>query len=294
MEKADKDILTTARTAKLLGVSVRTAQLLIEGGSVPSWKTPGGHRRVYRADVEALIEGHASDVPPPSATVVVVAGAARLPLYDRLFREVPECTAELFEHVHAALFAIGSVWPYAVLVDLDDGDSARLELLQSLAANPSLGHSRLLASEKPGQSYIPSSPTGSSMSMLLRRRSRGYGPLRRGWKFGRSVDRHAISARVERGAETGGAGTLGPAGHRARGALRSGHLARRPNSRCAHRAHHPAHVDAAMVQGTPRARPAGNASQLGLLQLHHPAEGRLLGRRSGKRSPLHRQSGRCG
>ena len=145
MEKAEKDILTTAQTAKLLGVSVRTAQVLIEGGSVPSWKTPGGHRRVYRADVEALIEGHASGVAPPSATVVVVAGAARLPLYDRLFRGVPECTAELFEHVHAALFAIGSVRPYAVLVDLDDGNSARLELLQSLAANPSLGHSHFLA-----------------------------------------------------------------------------------------------------------------------------------------------------
>ncbi len=48
MVKTDRDILTTTETAKLLGVSVRTAQLLIEGGTVRSWKTPGGHRRVYR------------------------------------------------------------------------------------------------------------------------------------------------------------------------------------------------------------------------------------------------------
>lgn len=50
-----KEILTTSETAKLLGISVRTAQMMIEGGAVPSWKTPGGHRRVYRDDVLALI-----------------------------------------------------------------------------------------------------------------------------------------------------------------------------------------------------------------------------------------------
>jgi excisionase family DNA binding protein len=69
MVKNDRDILTTTETAKLLGVSVRTAQLLIEGGTVRSWKTPGGHRRVYRADIEALIEEPAIDPNLPSAYV---------------------------------------------------------------------------------------------------------------------------------------------------------------------------------------------------------------------------------
>lgn len=36
MDGMAKDILTTAEAAKILGVSVRTAQLLIEGGSIPS------------------------------------------------------------------------------------------------------------------------------------------------------------------------------------------------------------------------------------------------------------------
>lgn len=49
------DVLTTSQAAKLLGISVRTAQLWIESGSLRSWKTPGGHRRVYRSDVMALI-----------------------------------------------------------------------------------------------------------------------------------------------------------------------------------------------------------------------------------------------
>jgi excisionase family DNA binding protein len=69
MVKTDRNILTTTETAKLLGVSVRTAQLLIEGGTVRSWKTPGGHRRVYRADIEAMIEGPAIDPTLSSANV---------------------------------------------------------------------------------------------------------------------------------------------------------------------------------------------------------------------------------
>ncbi|WP_027136292.1 GAF domain-containing protein [Geminicoccus roseus] len=147
MDKPAKDILTTADTAKLLGVSVRTAQLLIEGGSIPSWKTPGGHRRVYRADIEALIEGRAPapSAPAPSVTVVVVAPAGRRRLYERQFADVAECTAELFEDPHAALLAIGSSRPYAVLVDLADRDPGRLALLHSVGADPSLGRSRILA-----------------------------------------------------------------------------------------------------------------------------------------------------
>lgn len=148
MGKTDKDILTTAETARILGVSVRTAQLLIEGGSVPSWKTPGGHRRVYRADVMGLIERPASGAPGAplsSATVIIVAASERLPHYDRLFAGIPECTVEAFDNVHRALFAIGSVRPHAIIVDLEPPDAERERLLHSLSANPSLGHSRSLA-----------------------------------------------------------------------------------------------------------------------------------------------------
>ncbi|UOK71494.1 GAF domain-containing protein [Ancylobacter polymorphus] len=148
MGKTDKDILTTAETAKILGVSVRTAQLLIEGGSVPSWKTPGGHRRVYRADVMGLIERPvpgAPVAPPASATVIIVAPTERLTHYDRLFAGIAECMVEAIDNVHRALFAIGSVRPYAIIVDLEPPDAERVRLLHSLSANPSLGHSRILA-----------------------------------------------------------------------------------------------------------------------------------------------------
>lgn len=49
---SDEDpILTTRGVAKLLGVAVSTAQQWIESGALPSWKTPGGHRRVRHSAV---------------------------------------------------------------------------------------------------------------------------------------------------------------------------------------------------------------------------------------------------
>jgi excisionase family DNA binding protein len=48
-------ILTTSAAAELLGVAVSTAQQWIEGGAIPSWKTPGGHRRVRTTDVMRLV-----------------------------------------------------------------------------------------------------------------------------------------------------------------------------------------------------------------------------------------------
>lgn len=140
----DKDILTTAEAAKLFGVSVRTAQLLIEGGSIPSWKTPGGHRRVYRVDVEALIESPGPAEPASSAMVVVIAGAERRRLYDALFSGIPEFVVQAFDDPYAALLAIGSMRPFAVIVDLEDSAPWQQALPASLQDNPALGHSRIL------------------------------------------------------------------------------------------------------------------------------------------------------
>ena len=144
MDKTDKDILTTAETAKLLGVSVRTAQLLIEGGSVPSWKTPGGHRRVYRSDIEAIVDGRGAPA-AASVRVIVVAAADRAAGYRAIFDSAAECAAEVHGDPIAALLAIGATHPHAVVVDVVNGDADAEALLRSLATNPAVGGSRIVA-----------------------------------------------------------------------------------------------------------------------------------------------------
>ncbi|MET0267317.1 MAG: GAF domain-containing protein [Duganella sp.] len=54
-------ILTSKGVAALLGISVSTAQLWMENGNLPSWKTPGGHRRVHLASVQRLQQRLAHD-----------------------------------------------------------------------------------------------------------------------------------------------------------------------------------------------------------------------------------------
>lgn len=69
----DDQILTSREAARLLGVAVSTAQLWMERGALPTWKTPGGHRRVRMSAVLRLLEARsaaadqaaARPAPPP-------------------------------------------------------------------------------------------------------------------------------------------------------------------------------------------------------------------------------------
>lgn len=72
-----KDILTTAKAAELLGVSIRTAQLWVESGQLPSWKTPGGHRRIPRQAVMELIDDSAQTPVDLAAHAIILAAPGR-------------------------------------------------------------------------------------------------------------------------------------------------------------------------------------------------------------------------
>ncbi|NDL63249.1 GAF domain-containing protein [Acerihabitans arboris] len=142
----EKDILTTSQAAHLLGISVRTAQLFMEGGTLTSWKTPGGHRRVYRADVLAFMAKKKDHSPAfSSARVVLLASPARRPLLEGLLSTVGECAVEAYGDVYATSFAIGYRLPAVVVVDLADARAERRSLLYHLADHPALGQTRLVA-----------------------------------------------------------------------------------------------------------------------------------------------------
>lgn len=48
---------STRDVAVLLGLAVRSVQLMVDRGELQAWKTPGGHRRIDRASVEAFLQG---------------------------------------------------------------------------------------------------------------------------------------------------------------------------------------------------------------------------------------------
>ncbi len=168
---AEKDILTTAQAAKLLGISVRTAQLLIESGALGSWKTPGGHRRVYRADVLSLRSGVNAPSASSSAIVILVASSGRLPRYQKILQTVGEAFVEGYSDPYSASFAIGSRLPSVIIIDLEEGNPERLSLLRSLGANPELGHTRIivLGSRNAAMPGLQGASRGSGAEAYVRR-----------------------------------------------------------------------------------------------------------------------------
>lgn len=102
----DDPILTTREAAHMLGVAVSTAQLWMESGALPAWKTPGGHRRVRVSAVRQLqTRQGAATAPAPAPPQDVEAlsthallGTAPEEIFDRLARlaaQVTDCPIAL-------------------------------------------------------------------------------------------------------------------------------------------------------------------------------------------------------
>ncbi|PZN30976.1 MAG: histidine kinase [Proteobacteria bacterium] len=139
-----KQVLTTSEAARLLGVSVRTAQLLIENGPLKSWKTPGGHRRVYLADVMAYMAQHPRSSESGSALALLVASPARTPLFDGLLDSVGECQVLTCADVYHAAFTVGVRAPAVVVVDTHDDRETRRAFLNRMSSHPELGATRFI------------------------------------------------------------------------------------------------------------------------------------------------------
>ena len=65
------DTYTTREVAQMLGMAVRSVQLMVDRGDLEAWKTPGGHRRISRSSVERWqtdrgLRGAAPAAPAPS------------------------------------------------------------------------------------------------------------------------------------------------------------------------------------------------------------------------------------
>ncbi len=56
---------STIEAARLLGMAVRSVQLMVDRGELEAWKTPGGHRRISRASLQRwMLQRQHGDSPP--------------------------------------------------------------------------------------------------------------------------------------------------------------------------------------------------------------------------------------
>lgn len=94
---AASQVYSTREASEILGVSLRTVQLWVDSGVLEAWKTAGGHRRVSRASVEALLRGGATrgyetetgaaSMPPPMLAYQPIFDKENRPFgYELLYR----------------------------------------------------------------------------------------------------------------------------------------------------------------------------------------------------------------
>jgi excisionase family DNA binding protein len=153
-----KSFVTTREAARLLGVSLGTAQLWADRGLLSCWKTDGGHRRIPRESVERLLvtriagdhvfvaDGSSGDraagrVSPrrPLRILVVEDEPTLLRLYRLQLAQwalQPEVTSA--KNGFEALVHIGRLQPDLLIADLNLPEMDGFNMLRTLRNMPEL------------------------------------------------------------------------------------------------------------------------------------------------------------
>lgn len=142
MSKHDPELCSTREAAALLGVSLRTAQLWVESGVLRAWKTAGGHRRILKSSVNALLQDrkHALEgtVRAGQFKLLIVEDDADLMKLYRLHVEAWGLPIDLIgaSNGFEGLIRIGEAKPNLVIADLSMPGMDGFRMIRSLYANP--------------------------------------------------------------------------------------------------------------------------------------------------------------
>ena len=148
---------STLEVARLLGMAVRSVQMMVDRGELEAWKTPGGHRRISQASVERWRasrqqRGPDSNLaaldPPAVRSAVVSTGSAPVVLliedsvhYQNLItllvrQQFPELTLQVADDGIAGLAMAGRLQPRVMIVDILLPGIDGAALITSLRSHP--------------------------------------------------------------------------------------------------------------------------------------------------------------
>ena len=155
---------TTIEAAALMGLAVRSVQLMVDRGELQAWKTAGGHRRISRESVHRWMERH-QDMPaapaqgaqPPAPPVQPAAPGTRPRVlliedskhYQNLMRlligqRFPQVELHVADEGIAGLAMAGRLQPRVMLVDILLPGIDGATLITSLRTNPQFQGSALI------------------------------------------------------------------------------------------------------------------------------------------------------
>lgn len=135
---------STSQAASLLGVSLGTVQQMVEDGVLQAWKTTGGHRRILRDSIAALLARRGGAHPrADGATEVSLLIAEDDPILQRLYRHTVSnwglpIRVEIVDNGIDGLVSVGRSVPDVLIVDLLLPGVDGFEMVRTLRADPSL------------------------------------------------------------------------------------------------------------------------------------------------------------
>lgn len=127
--------VSTLEAARMLGMAVRSVQLMVDRGDLNAWKTPGGHRRITRESVEQWQRDTSLMVEPstvgrrgrgrpktvhPGPSVLLIEDSVHFQTLVRLLvtRHFPNLTLHVASDGIAGLAMAGQFQPDILLVDI--------------------------------------------------------------------------------------------------------------------------------------------------------------------------------
>jgi excisionase family DNA binding protein len=159
---------STIEVARLLGMAVRSVQLMVDRGELNAWKTPGGHRRISRASVEQWQRDHRQEpgrmaaappvdrpVAPPPGPAGSTDTAARVLLIEDsthfqnlvsllLKQGFPDVQLQVANDGIAGLAMVGQWQPDVLIIDILLPGIDGATLITSLRTHPQFKGSQLI------------------------------------------------------------------------------------------------------------------------------------------------------
>jgi excisionase family DNA binding protein len=149
-----RDTFSTLEVARLLGMAVRSVQMMVDRGELDAWKTPGGHRRISRDSVERWREARRSGptkAPAPRSAsaarrVLLIEDSAHFQnLVSLLCRQhFPDVELHVADDGIAGLALAGQLQPEVLIVDILLPGIDGATLITSLRSHPQFSRSRLV------------------------------------------------------------------------------------------------------------------------------------------------------
>jgi len=152
---------STSQAAKMLGVSLGTVQNMVEEGVLDAWKTSGGHRRIKRESVMALLakRGSAQVGPVTNEGGLSVLIAEDDAFLQKLYRKTMEgwglpLSIEIVGNGFDALMVVGQRVPDVLIVDLIMPGMDGFELVRALHGNPALASTDIIVASSMSREEI--------------------------------------------------------------------------------------------------------------------------------------------